>query len=111
MTQQKWVVLLASLAWAAACGGDHGPPPGPGGPGAGAEAVGAACYAPYNCASNYCCASPPCGGGMCTYPCQRDSDCPYGTLCADGACFWACASDANCAPGWACKHAHTVCQR
>ncbi len=106
--------VLASLVVLSACGDDHGPPPGPYGNGPygnASQAVGAGCLGPYDCATSYCCVSPPCGGGMCTYPCQRDADCPYGTRCADNACFWACATDAQCGPGWTCKHAHTVCQR
>jgi hypothetical protein len=89
----------------AACGdddelGDWGP----------AASVGALCRAHADCATGFCCTSPPCGG-MCTYSCRHDVDCPYGTLCADGACFWACTDTLDCAPGYSCKHAHTVCQR
>jgi hypothetical protein len=106
MQRKKVLVgMLACLALPTACGDDHGPPTGNA-----ALSIGAACYAPYNCATNYCCASPPCGGGMCTYPCRRDPECPYGTRCADGACFWACVTDRDCPLGESCKHAHTVCQ-
>jgi hypothetical protein len=98
--------MLACLTLLTACGDDHGPPTG-----STVLSMGAVCYGPYQCATNYCCVSPPCGGGMCTYPCQRDADCPYGARCADNACFWACSTDAQCAPGWTCKHGHTVCQR
>ena len=104
--KQALAGILAYLTLLAGCGDDHGPPAG-----SASQSVGAVCYAAYDCATSYCCVSPPCGGGMCTYPCQRDADCPYGLRCADNACFWACATDAQCAPGWTCKHAHTVCQR
>jgi hypothetical protein len=95
---------VVSIGLLAACG-DNGPPPG-----GGAGWVGAGCGAPGQCPSGYCCRSSQCGGGMCTYPCSNNAQCPYGTLCADGACFWACSSDANCGAGQACRHGHTVCQ-
>ncbi len=100
----KRLVVGFSIALLAACG-DNGPPPG-----YAAGAVGAGCAADTQCPGGYCCRSGVCGGGMCTYHCGNNAQCPPGTLCADGACFWACSSDANCAAGQVCRHARTVCQ-
>lgn len=82
---------------------------GPDGWGPGAD-VGAPCSVHADCPTGTCCTSPPCGG-MCTYECRDDRDCPYGTLCEGGKCFWSCRSSYDCAPGYSCKHDHTVCQR
>jgi len=72
--------------------------------------MGGACYSPYDCATGYCCTSPACRGGMCTYACRTDYDCPNGSRCDGGSCFWSCVSDAQCAWGQTCKKAHTLCQ-
>jgi hypothetical protein len=76
----------------------------------GMQQLGGACYSAYDCATGYCCVSPPCHGGMCTYACRGDADCPYGTRCDGGACFVVCYYDTDCAWGQTCKKGHTLCQ-
>lgn len=98
--------FLVCFALFVACGNDEEPRDGYG-PGA----IGAYCRSPYDCPVDaYCCVTPPCGGGSCTYACRSDLDCPYGSLCEGGACFLACRTDADCYAGQRCKHDHTVCQ-
>lgn len=80
------------------------------GPGDATYSLGAACYGPSDCATGFCCTSPPCGHGMCSYRCRSHLDCPAGSLCDAGVCFWACAIDADCGWNQSCKKAHTVCQ-
>ncbi len=102
---QTRLVLVA--AWAVAgCSSHDGPVYA--GPGAGS--LDAPCYTSYDCATGFCCTSPPCRGGMCTYPCRSDPDCPYGMRCDGGACFFACLYDSDCAWGQTCKKGHTICQ-
>jgi len=79
-------------------------------PAAGSLPMGGACYSAYDCATGFCCTSPPCHGGMCTYACRTDLDCPYGTRCDGGACFAVCFYDSDCAYGQTCKKAHSLCQ-
>jgi hypothetical protein len=100
------VLLVLVLVTFTACAGGDGPPP----PGGGFGAIGASCFAAYDCASGFCCKSPPCRGGMCTYACRDDFDCPPGARCDGGACFWACLRDTDCAIGQSCKKQHSVCQ-
>ncbi|MFZ5894121.1 MAG: hypothetical protein ACOY0T_23880 [Myxococcota bacterium] len=98
------VLVLLGLVFA--CSGGDGPPP----PRGGVYGIGALCSNPYDCGSGFCCKSPPCGGGMCTYACRDDFDCPNGARCDGGACFWACFDDRECAPRQSCKKQHTICQ-
>ena len=72
--------------------------------------VGAWCHVNGDCGSGYCCTSPACGHGMCSYTCRTDLDCPMGTRCEGGTCFLACSSDYECLQGQHCSHEHTVCQ-
>ncbi|MGC4094936.1 MAG: hypothetical protein QM756_44865 [Polyangiaceae bacterium] len=97
--------VICALGAVSACAGGDGPPGGAPG-----YQVGALCASDWDCATGYCCKAPPCRGGMCSYACRDDFDCPSGTRCDGGTCFWACAVDANCPIGQTCKKAHTVCQ-
>jgi len=72
--------------------------------------IGSLCYTGYDCATGFCCTSPPCHGGMCTVQCRNDLDCPYGTRCDGGACFYNCFYDTDCALGQTCKKGRTLCQ-
>ena len=83
---------------------------GPRGVAPGALPLGGACYTSYDCGTGFCCTSPPCRGGMCTYACRSDIDCPYGTRCDGGACFVMCYYDTDCAWGQTCKKGRTLCQ-
>lgn len=51
-----------------------------------------------------------CGGGMCTFECQDDRDCPIDMLCQHDLCFYACNSDDDCADSMSCEHGNTVCE-
>ena len=88
------------------CSSNDGPNYG----GPGAIPMGGACYTVYDCATGYCCMGPPCHGGMCTYACRSDVDCPLGFGCDGGACFWNCRVDSDCAMGQTCKKGHSLCQ-
>jgi hypothetical protein len=103
-------LLTCGLAcfWSLAMGCSSNDGPNYGGPGA--IPMGGACYTVYDCATGYCCTSPPCRGGMCTYACRSDFDCPLGFGCDGGACFWNCRVDSECALGQTCKKAHSLCQ-
>lgn len=96
-----------SLAGVTACDDDSGPYGDgyyPGG------VVGAFCQFDQDCSTAYCCRTPPCGHGMCSYACRADMDCPLGSLCEGGTCFLACRSDYDCLVGQHCAHGKTVCQ-
>jgi hypothetical protein len=49
-------------------------------------------------------------GGLCTVPCDHDSQCPHGTYCmaiAGGVCLFPCAQDQDCAflgDHWFCRN-------
>ncbi len=72
--------------------------------------IGAFCDFDNDCIEGFCCDSANCGGGMCTYSCGDDLDCPSDMLCEHGNCFFACDFDADCADGQTCEHASTVCE-
>ena len=102
----KMGALLLATWGIVGCSSNDGPrgvPPG-------ALPMGGACYSAYDCATGYCCTSPPCGGGMCAYACRNDLDCPYGSRCDGGACFAVCYYDTDCGWGQTCKKGHTLCQ-
>lgn len=63
-----------------------------------------------DCAEGICCDSDNCGGGMCTYSCDHDEDCPPTMACEHHVCVYMCDSDADCASGWECEHDNTVCE-
>jgi hypothetical protein len=73
-------------------------------------AAGALCESDHECgAGTYCCTENDCGGGMCTFDCDHDHDCPGDMLCDNNLCFYACDSDADCAPTMKCSH-NDVCK-
>ena len=72
--------------------------------------VGATCDNDSQCATGWCCDSGNCGGGMCTYSCRDDLDCPSDMLCEHDTCFFNCASDEDCAVGMSCEHGQTICE-
>jgi hypothetical protein len=64
-----------------------------------------------DCESEFCCTDQSnCGGGMCTWRCANDGDCPRDMACEHDLCFYRCASDADCAVGQSCEHGRTVCE-
>jgi len=65
--------------------------------------VGGFCDRDNECASGHCCDKKACDGGMCTYPCDSDPECPVGMLCDGGTCYFACDNVADCASGQHCK--------
>lgn len=68
-----------------------------------AGGVGGFCDKDVECASGHCCTNKACDGGMCTFECDADSECPVGMLCDGGNCFYACDTAAECAAGQKCK--------
>ena len=76
----------------------------------GGEETGAPSDEDDDCESEYCCGSGNCGGGMCTYPCRDDLDCPDSMACEHDTCFFRCDRDVDCAPGESCEHGDTVCE-
>ncbi|MGC4066626.1 MAG: hypothetical protein QM784_18720 [Polyangiaceae bacterium] len=102
------VLLLLSITIApmlSACD-DDGPPP----YGYGPQDYGALCYHHEDCATRFCCTSPPCGHGTCSYHCAIDADCPSGMACDAGVCFFTCRVDGECWDGQHCKRDRWVCQ-
>jgi hypothetical protein len=85
------------------CSND-GPPP------YGAYGFGAYCGSDYDCGTGYCCESPACGHGTCSFHCDSDYDCPNGTLCEGHVCFVGCRNDADCYAPQRCKTPRGVCQ-
>lgn len=51
-----------------------------------------------------------CGGGMCTFQCKADTDCPATMRCEHDVCFYRCERDEDCAPGMSCEHKNTICE-
>ena len=91
MRRLAW--LLFSLALLGC--GDDGPGIGPG-----SRLVGGACDADHHCQGR-CVGGKHYPGGMCTFSCRDDRDCPGGTFCvADhgGICALACGHPRDCAP-------------
>ncbi len=72
--------------------------------------IGSNCRTSDDCSDGFCCDSGNCGGGMCTYRCDADRDCPVEMACEHGTCFFTCSSDDDCAPGMSCEHGDTVCE-
>jgi len=71
---------------------------------------GAFCDRDSDC-QGFCCKDDDnCDGGMCTFSCDRDDDCPPDMRCEHDMCFYACNSDDDCAPGQRCEHGNTVCE-
>lgn len=103
-----WLPTLLGLCLGALLSVTCGPPGPPGGdcrfdphcPGG----VGAYCDNDGECGSGHCCDKKECDGGMCTFECDDDHECPQGLLCEHGVCFYACSTAADCASGQKCKH-------
>ena len=102
--------LIVALVLALCCAACTGEPeycrfdPGCGG------GIGATCRSYDDCSDGFCCDSGNCGGGMCTYRCDVDADCPPEMACEHDVCFFTCRSDADCARGMSCEHGNTVCE-
>lgn len=74
-------------------------------PGDCAGGIGGYCDYDSDCQDGYCCREMSnCGGGMCTYACDRDDHCPPDMACEHGKCFFTCRVDADCAHGMECEH-------
>jgi len=71
--------------------------------------LGAYCHSNAECDTGWCCESKECGGGMCTYSCDRDNDCPADMGCEHHTCFFYCHNDNDCAAGQKCEHKR-VCE-
>lgn len=67
-----------------------------------AGGLGAFCDKNADCFSGHCCGKDSCGGGMCTYKCDNDAQCPAGMLCDGGTCYFSCAGPTECANGQDC---------
>jgi hypothetical protein len=93
---------LLIWVWLGACGVEpnercrHTPERCQGGPGG-------FCSDAADCATELCCELEPCGGGMCTFSCSGDGDCPDPMRCQEGHCFYDCLSVADCADGMLCE--------
>lgn len=98
---RRCVSFLALLALG--CSNDDGPSP------YGADGLGAYCASNYDCGTGFCCDTPACGHGTCSYRCASDLDCPYGALCEGGWCFVGCRSNVDCHVTQKCK-GRGVCQ-
>jgi hypothetical protein len=72
--------------------------------------IGGACEVSDDCSDGVCCRDKNCGRGMCTYLCDRNSDCPEEMACEHGYCFFRCSDDAQCGPGQSCEHGDTICE-
>lgn len=72
--------------------------------------IGGACEVSDDCSDGVCCQDGNCGRGMCTYLCDRNSDCPEEMACEHGYCFFRCSADAQCGPGQSCEHGETICE-
>ena len=79
-------------------------------PHCGSGGIGSFCNNDAECFNSECCESDNCGGGMCTFRCDHDVDCPAEMLCEHGTCFFICNSDLDCANGQSCEHGNTVCE-
>lgn len=72
--------------------------------------IGGDCVDDFDCIDGFCCQSKNCGGGMCTYRCDTNADCPNAMSCEHGNCFFACNEDRDCGTGQKCEHGHTICE-
>ena len=88
-------VLFGALVTASACGGGS---------------IGFECRFNDECGDGFCCGSSECAGGMCTYACNSDLDCPDDMGCDHGVCFFRCNSNAECPLPFNCVHGHSLCE-
>ena len=112
------LIAASTIVCVGACGGD--PSPYYGGGDVNLECrespadcdgdVGGACGDDFDCFDGVCCSDKNCGGGMCTYLCDGDLDCPGGMACEHGYCFFECDGDGDCGPGQKCEHGKTICE-
>jgi hypothetical protein len=72
--------------------------------------AGAFCLTDHDCIGICCTARSNCAGGMCTYACRDDRDCPLNMACEHDVCFYRCEYDTDCAFGQSCEHDNTVCE-
>ncbi len=72
--------------------------------------IGGPCDVDDDCLDGVCCKDKNCGGGMCTYPCKDDLDCPDVMACEHKVCFFSCIDDLDCGAGQSCEHGHTICE-
>jgi hypothetical protein len=72
--------------------------------------AGSFCDSDYDCIGICCKQASNCGGGMCTFSCQNDLDCPMDMACEHRVCFYRCRMDSDCAVGQQCEHDNTICE-
>lgn len=73
--------------------------------------IGGDCVFDEDCQDGFCCREDSnCGGGMCTYACRSDADCPASMRCQHDICFFSCSIDDDCASGQRCEHDNTICE-
>ena len=112
------MLLFVGLFGSATCDDDDGPYWGGGDPDPLCRSnpadcpgdIGGFCDFDEDCDDGACCRDNNCGGGMCTYFCRGNVDCPYNMLCEHGYCFFTCAHDNDCGPGQQCEHGETICE-
>lgn len=106
MASTHWLRSVLGLALGALLSVTCGPP----GPPTGdcrydpncAGGLGGFCDKDKDCFSGHCCGKDSCAGGMCTYQCKVDANCPQGMLCDGGVCYFACSNPGDCSPGQDC---------
>jgi len=76
----------------------------------GGGTAGAFCDSDDDCQGICCTERGNCGGGMCTFECRDDLDCPSDMGCEHDVCFYLCDVDEACAVGQECEHGDTVCE-
>jgi len=79
-------------------------------PNCGSGGIGAYCGRDSDCFDNHCCKKDECDGGMCSFECDNDGQCPRGMLCEHKTCFFVCGANGECGPGQECKHGGRVCE-
>lgn len=72
--------------------------------------AGASCSSNFDCQESCCQDSNNCAGGMCSFSCEDDTQCPADMACEHNICFYRCTQDVDCAPGQSCEHDNTLCE-